>query len=93
MKFLMNGAVALLNRLLYQNDGGHILQLRICMRQLDSTEIFESILSALEKNNVAVMEDKKPDSEGYAEIRVLMGLELPTILSIMAHGVSVIQAE
>lgn len=94
MRFLMDGGEVLVTRLPYPSDGGHILQLRIACEGPDKNvpASFQRIASSLERNHDGgVMQNDQPDATGYVEVRVLNGLELPEVLSIMANGVRVIQ--
>lgn len=96
MQFMVNGTKVLVNRMACA-DGvrGHVLKLRIACTGADDEgpDVFQRILSALDTGEGGVMHEDKPDGDGYAEIRVLCGLELPTILLVMASGLGVVQTE
>jgi len=90
----MNGREVLVRRLPYKS-AGHILQFRIACSDLVGAraEIFQRILSALERSFEGVMVNEELDEKGFAEIRVLNGLEIPAIVAIMSNSVGVTQIE
>ena len=91
MKFLIDGVEVSVVRIPFFDTDGHILQLRISCGGNGSSDLFQRILSVLDKDEGGVMSNSETDSDDCVEIRLLGGLEFPTIFTIMGLGLNVTQ--
>lgn len=91
MELRVNDVKVLVKRILLEN-GGHILQLRVDhSSEKCGRDVFEKILACLQTARNEVMCRRTLDSEGFAEIRILMGFELVTTLTLIQSGMTVDQ--
>jgi len=91
MELLINGAIAKMERLPYEDDMGHILQILIQTEagagedKEDEMTISKQVEAAVRATHPhgGVMAHHEPDEEGFAEVRVLMGDEEETLYAML----------
>ena len=96
MNFIIDGVPVTTERLGYP-QGGHILQLFISTEEGSgpAEELCRKLYPTLlkQQGGSGVMVDSTPDPHGRMEVRVLGGLEFPTLLTMVTAGFSVRQVE